>query len=286
MPEWWTYRLSDFLMYSPQTWARLVELYNLAVWPMHLPAMATGLTCLAVARAARQSPGRHGQVLMALLAPCWAWVGWAFHHERQSSIDLAANAYGIAFGVQALLLTVVAVRARSPVCAGLAGVRTRVSPRPARLRRGAGLALLTLGVLAWPAAMALTDRPWSQVAVFGLMPDPTVVATLGALLLLPGRLQTLLLWPIPIIWCAIAGATAWTLGNPAAWVMPACALGALCIATSTTYVVSSGRTEPQTADPVQATCEDRFLTSPGQTPIPRRSSDERCRAPVYPDGRS
>ena len=28
MSEWWTYRLSDFLLYAPRTYFRLFELYN------------------------------------------------------------------------------------------------------------------------------------------------------------------------------------------------------------------------------------------------------------------
>ena len=31
MSEWWTYRLSDFLMFSGATWYRLLELHN-AAW--------------------------------------------------------------------------------------------------------------------------------------------------------------------------------------------------------------------------------------------------------------
>jgi hypothetical protein len=37
MTEWWTYRLSDFLMFSARTYRRLFELYNAEVWP--LPAL-------------------------------------------------------------------------------------------------------------------------------------------------------------------------------------------------------------------------------------------------------
>jgi hypothetical protein len=36
MSEWWTYSLSDFLLFSPRTYYRLFELYNLAVWPWHV----------------------------------------------------------------------------------------------------------------------------------------------------------------------------------------------------------------------------------------------------------
>lgn len=43
MSEWWTYTLSDFLMSSPQTYWRLVERYNLAIWPAQMAGAASGL---------------------------------------------------------------------------------------------------------------------------------------------------------------------------------------------------------------------------------------------------
>ena len=49
MPEWWTYRLSDFLMFESKTYYRLFELYNAALWPGQLLALALGLALLALA---------------------------------------------------------------------------------------------------------------------------------------------------------------------------------------------------------------------------------------------
>jgi hypothetical protein len=36
MPEWWTYTLSDFLLFSPRAYYRLIERHNAAVWPWQL----------------------------------------------------------------------------------------------------------------------------------------------------------------------------------------------------------------------------------------------------------
>ena len=46
MSEWWTYRLSDFLMFSPRTYYRLFELYNAEVWPGHWVGLSVGATAL------------------------------------------------------------------------------------------------------------------------------------------------------------------------------------------------------------------------------------------------
>ena len=34
MSEWWTYTLSDFLLFSPRTYYRLFELHHRALWPL------------------------------------------------------------------------------------------------------------------------------------------------------------------------------------------------------------------------------------------------------------
>ena len=46
MSEWWTYSLTDFLLFSPETYARLLLRYNEAVWPAQLPVLAAGLLAL------------------------------------------------------------------------------------------------------------------------------------------------------------------------------------------------------------------------------------------------
>jgi hypothetical protein len=58
-------------------------------------------------------------------------------------------------------------------------------------------------------------------------PDPTVTTTLGVVLLTSARLRWALL-PIPLAWCAVSGATLWTMGSAEFVVLPAA--GVLAIA--------------------------------------------------------
>jgi hypothetical protein len=51
------------------------------------------------------------------------------------------------------------------------------------------------------------------------MPDPTVLATLGVLLCLRGT-RAWMTMTLPLLWCAIAGATLWTLKSPQWSVLP------------------------------------------------------------------
>ena len=64
--------------------------------------------------------------------------------------------------------------------------------------------------------------------IFGVAPDPTVIATMGILLL--ARRVSWELLVIPLFWCALSGAVLWTMGSPDALVMPVAALAVLLLA--------------------------------------------------------
>jgi hypothetical protein len=81
----------------------------------------------------------------------------------------------------------------------------------------------------------LGGRPWTQAEVFGLAPDPTVIGTLGWLLVQQGRsaasravLRSL--WIVPLLWCAITAATLGTMGSAQALSPLAAAVLALAAA--------------------------------------------------------
>ena len=208
MSEWSTYRLGSFLMFSPRTYAGLVERYNAELWPLQPLLVALGGLALAWAwRARSPAPGRW---VWALLGAAWLWVGWAFHHQRFAAINWAAEYVAWAFGAQGLaLLWAGTLRGSLGFGAGLPVVRI------------AGLAIVALALAGQPLLGAALGRPWAQVESFGLMTDPTAVATLGFLLLAqraPARL-----FVVPLLSCALSGALAWALQVPAAWLVPALA---------------------------------------------------------------
>jgi hypothetical protein len=163
--EWSTYGLSDFLMFSPEAYWRLVERHNAAWWPAQLGALVVGLALLAALRIGAHRPA------LVVLAAAWAWVGWSFHWQRYAEIFLAAPWLAGACWLQALLLLLAVAW---PVRAA----------RPARPRH-LGLALVVVA-LAYPLLAPLEGHPWRQAEVFGFMPDPTALGTLGALLAVSG----------------------------------------------------------------------------------------------------
>ena len=206
MSEWWTYSLSDFLMFSSRSYYRLIESYNAAIWPAHFLALVAGIIVLgAIAR-----PRQHLQRSAALvLAAAWGWVAWAYHLERYAEINTAAPYFAAAFAVQALLLCWLAYRPGNAAPA----------PQPV------ALGLTGLAIFAYPVlTLARDGGSWRQAEVFGIAPDPTAVATLG--MLLAWRAPAIF-WLIPVSWCLVSGATLMELKIGHAWLLPALALTAV-----------------------------------------------------------
>ncbi|WP_306394624.1 DUF6064 family protein [Telluria beijingensis] len=204
MSEWWTYTLSDFLMFSQRSYYRLIALYNEAIWPAHLLALATGLAVIACI--ARPSPRTRRSALL-VLAVAWAWVAWAYHLQRYADINTAGPWFALAFGVQALLLCFMALRSQGAA--------------PARVQKQVALGLAGLAVIGYPLLALGGDRGWSQAEVFGIAPDPTAVATLGVLLACRAHPVA---WLIPLAWCAVSSATLMELRIGYAWLLPTSAI--------------------------------------------------------------
>lgn len=213
MSVWLTYSLTDFLLFSPQTYFRLFELHNRAVWPAQLPAILLGAAILALLRWPGAGSGRG---ICIILAICWLWVAWAYLHRQYATINWAADYAAIGFGLQAALLLALAALGQSQfrVGADLAGL--------------AGLALVLTALILMPLLGPMLGRPWAQVALFGLTPDPTAVATLGVALLAVRR-RHLVLLAIPLLWSAISALTLWAMQAAEAWAVIIAAAVALAV---------------------------------------------------------
>lgn len=218
MSEWWTYRPSDFLMFSPRIYWRLFQALNEAWWPAQAVLLAAGVGWIGwiglQARKARADIDLRGAALC--LAACWVVVAWAFLLQRFAPINWVATGFAAAFVLQGLGLVVLAL------LGGLRG-ENRV------VRRRAGIALGLWALLGHPLLSAAFERPWQQAEVFGLAPDPTAIGSLAFLLLVSTnalKVRWLLraLWIVPLGWCAISAATLATMGSAQAWVVLAAAL--------------------------------------------------------------
>lgn len=204
MPEWWTYRLSDLLLFSARTYYRMFELYHAQIWPFHVVAIASVVAILVLLR--REDPWAR-RAIAGLLAVWWLWVGIAFHLNRYATINWAAKYFAALFVIQSVLL----------VWHGI--VRGRLHFMVSRsLADRMAVGLLVVAAVLEPIAGRLTGRTWMQVELLAVTPDPTAVATLALLALATPQSPRLLL-VIPVTWCVIGGATLWALGSAEAWVV-------------------------------------------------------------------
>jgi hypothetical protein len=205
MSEWWSYSLSDFLLFSPRTYYRLFELYNAAIWPAQWLALALGAVVLVLPLRPRRWVGR---CVAAILAACWLWVMWFYLLDHYATINWAASYAAVGFAIEALLLLWTgSVRD---------GLRFRPPSDPAGV---AGGGLVAFAVFVHPlTGPLLLGRPWPQAEMFGVVPDPTVLATLGVVIAAASPCWPLLV--VPLIWCVISGATLWAMQSPDAPVLP------------------------------------------------------------------
>lgn len=214
------YSIDDFLLFSPRVYDRMFELHNLAVWPAHAITIAIGLFLLAVAF----RPNPHAvRGAFALLALAWSFVAIAFFAMRYASINWAALYVSPLFALMALVLVFFAVRPRPPVLS--AG---------ALMPRVIGVGVLLFSLVGYPLLGHLTGKPWQGAQVFGIAPDPTIMATLGFLTLCTGS-GVLAAMIIPALWAMATGLTLYALDRPEFVAAPVAA--ALCF---TAHLAGSG----------------------------------------------
>ena len=190
--------------YDAEVLASFYALYNAAVWPAQAIALALAVAALWLGVAPRRGSGR---VIGALLTAGWLWCGLVFHLYHFADLDFMAPVYGWVFVAQAALLAWVSIgrgldlKFRADAC-GLAG-----------------LAVAVVAVFGLPLISGVTGAGFASARVVGLAPGPTVLFTLGLLMLAEGRRRWLLM-VIPLLWCAVAGLSASALGVVEAWALP------------------------------------------------------------------
>lgn len=202
MSEWWTYRLSDFLMYTPLSFERLLESYNTWLFPGQVVALAAGV---GIVWTTWRGGERTSRAALIVLGASWLWIAWAFFSETLATIDLAAPYYAYGFALQGILLLLTAWRFR---------LKTRI---PDSRSRWLGTIISAFAVFGLPLVAPLLGGSWKAIALFGLTPDATALATLG-IVVARGELRALMI--IPLIWCAVSGAQMWNLGQAHALMLP------------------------------------------------------------------
>lgn len=200
-------------MFSARAYYGLFARMNLRVWPVQLLALAVGVV---VAVLMVRGGARRSRVGAGLLTVAWSSVAGIYFLSEYVTIHTYARWFAAAFGVEALLLLLVALRRnRAP------------DDEPPGVRAIAGGALMAIALFIQPLLAPLGGRPWSQAEVFALAPDPTVAYTLGALLALRASWWA---WVIPVGWVLYDAMTLRVLHAPEWAVVPTVAVIAVLAA--------------------------------------------------------
>ncbi|HET9206784.1 MAG TPA: DUF6064 family protein, partial [Burkholderiaceae bacterium] len=205
----------SFLLFSARTYQRLIESTNSDAWPLQMVALMAGAGLLLWL--GRPHSQRRDRVVFVLLALAWAWVAWNFLHRRFAAINWAADHAAVLFALQAVALLWVGLSRGGRV------TRRKLSPTDP-----VAILLIVLGVVVYPLLAPMLGRPWMQAEVLAVSPDPTVITTLGFLLLAEPPRRVLIV--VPVLWCLFSGSMLWGLRLGHAWVPPAvAALAVVCL---------------------------------------------------------
>ena len=103
--------------FDAEVLASSYALYNAAVWPAQVFALALALTAVWLTLSPRRWGGR---AIGTILAAGWLWCGFVFFLQHFARLDFMAPVYGWAFVVQAMLLLWALVRRPLRLCASRA----------------------------------------------------------------------------------------------------------------------------------------------------------------------
>ncbi|MEM8796984.1 MAG: DUF6064 family protein [Pseudomonadota bacterium] len=201
MELWFSYSPSDFLLFSADTYWRLFERVNADLWP--LPVVSTAVLLLLMLWVWRGVRGSRTTLFLALAVALFI-VSEAFLAARYQPINWAISYLRPLFWVEAL---------------GLVAASIWLARPSDGLRHRFGFGFLVLAAF-YPLIGFLAGRPLAQAEVFGLAPDPTMIAALGVLMLFQRSLATFALSLIPLLWLAVSALTLHTMEEPV-WMVTA-----------------------------------------------------------------
>jgi hypothetical protein len=206
--------------FSVEEFFRVFADYNTAIWPLQVVAYVMGLAIVAL----QQFPSRGSDVaIMLFLSAMWALNGIAYHLMHFSAINPAARLFALLFIVEAFLLF-----AAPLIWRGI------VTPPRRGAMPAAGLALALFALAGYPLVGRIVGHSYPAVPIFGVAPCPTVIFTIGILLMGKPRAARLLLI-VPVIWAVIGGSAATLLSVPQDYALIIAGLAGLAfVATSFT----------------------------------------------------
>ena len=191
------YTLDDLLLFTPEVYFRLISQYHQFYWPLQVAGLLLGVWL--VWRTLFQR-GRDMRLIVFGLAACWIFIGIAFHINKFNAVNWMAVWFGAGFILQALMLGLVGLQGPQLI----EGVANGLS-------FFAVVGVLILGVVGYPVAGLLQGQAIDALPFFGIAGAPTLIVTLGVLVLLRDARWWLFL--LPLLLLLVEGLTLYLLGS-------------------------------------------------------------------------
>lgn len=200
-----SYSVRNFISFLDEVYFRLFERQFEAWWPAHLLMLAVGVAILVLAWFGKT------RWIAVLLGLALAASAVTFHFQLYAELTPVGRVFGWAFLAQVPLLLVWGFVTES-------GERFRPT-----VPSITGAVIAVFALAAYPALILFTERDAKGSEMFGMAPDPTVAFVLGILLMCARPVWLLLLFPVPLVWAFVSGATLDVFEVPFAPVLPAIA---------------------------------------------------------------
>lgn len=208
MLDWLSYSIEDFLMFSPETYYRMVEALHGWLWPLHILIF---VVIIVLGINGRQYVGKWTVLLFGL---SWLFVGVVFFYYQFAPIFWAADYIALAFVAQGLLLIVTTFLTRNFI---------EDSQQAGKL---AIYSLMAVALLFFPVSTIISGRSLVTSDFVFVTPDPTVVATFSLLCALRSPWW---MFPVPILWSVFSGLLLYAMESPWFWIVPLSAIFAVII---------------------------------------------------------
>lgn len=200
--DWRTYSPEDFVPFTERTYFRILERHNELFWPWSLLFIGFGLLLMVLAWRGKS------RWCGPLLGLAWVLVGVTFLMGPYANLNWAGRWFGWGFVLQGALL-------------GVAGLSGGLSGRGnSDWVRWAGAVLAVGAMFGFLLLGPLSGRGMGGSEWFGLSPDPTMVVTLGILLMCARGWVLGGLLVVPFCWSLITGLTLHVIGAGWVWLYP------------------------------------------------------------------
>ena len=185
-----SYSLHDLLIFSPESYFKLFELSNKALWPFHIFLILLAVVAVFLLYKRYQLVSR---LIFIWLGLVWCFVGYWYFGQFYSQINTYAHIGKYLYYVEAVLLFLYAIFSSHDV---------KTSYKQWQVMIGGGLILY--GLLIHPiVSLMMWNQPLIRSELFSIAPDPTAIVTIGFLLLMLVRGYIMLI-VIPAFWLLLS----------------------------------------------------------------------------------